>query len=227
MKVFHGSDTLVETVDLTTCKPGKDFGQGFYVTKIYRQAENMAINVAKRNHTQPVVSEFDFEEYAYEDSDLQILRFPTYDEAWLDFVILNRNNLSSRCTHQFDIVEGPVADNAVAIRIKDYMRGKISKKAFLEELKFKSNSHQICFCTLQSLQMFKKAFNEIDGVYQIDDMIVRQLMIDYDLPDVHASDIYFNSNTYLHLIEENTGLYLKSWTDVYKMVKEEFDKKTK
>ncbi|MDR1169615.1 MAG: DUF3990 domain-containing protein [Prevotellaceae bacterium] len=35
MKVFHGSDMLVEVVDLSKSKPGKDFGRGFYVTGIY------------------------------------------------------------------------------------------------------------------------------------------------------------------------------------------------
>jgi hypothetical protein len=54
MKVFHGSDMLIEVVDLRKSKPSKDFGQGFYVTRIYRQAENMAINVAKRNQAQPM-----------------------------------------------------------------------------------------------------------------------------------------------------------------------------
>jgi hypothetical protein len=96
-------------------------------------------------------------EYAFiEDNDFQTLHFYNYDEAWLDFVILNRNSLSSQCAHQFDIVEGMVVDDAVSIRIKDYMNGKVSKQAFLEELKFKKDSHRICFCTLQSLQMLKR-----------------------------------------------------------------------
>jgi hypothetical protein len=218
MKVFHGSDRLIEVVDLSKSKPGKDFGQGFYVTRIYRQAENMATHVAKRNQTQPVVNEFDFEEYAFEDGDLQTLRFHDYDEAWLDFVILNRNNLSSQSAHRFDIVEGPVADDAVSIRIKDYMNGKVSKQAFLKELKFKKDSHQICFCTFQSLQMLKRAYHEMDGIYHIDDLVVQQLITDYGLSDIRANDLYFDSATYSRLIDEDSKLYRTPWTEIYKLL---------
>jgi hypothetical protein len=39
MKVYHGSYTAVEEIDLTKCEPRKNFGQGFYVTKYRTQAE--------------------------------------------------------------------------------------------------------------------------------------------------------------------------------------------
>jgi len=42
MKVYHGSDTQIEQIDLNKCKLGKDFGQGFYVTKLQDQAVTMA-----------------------------------------------------------------------------------------------------------------------------------------------------------------------------------------
>jgi hypothetical protein len=222
MKVFHGSDTAIEVVDLTKCKPGKDFGRGFYVTSIFRQANAMADRVAKWNNTQPIVSEFDFEEYAFEDTDLQALRFDGYNEDWLDFIILNRNNLSNKPAHNFDIVEGPVADDAISIRIKDYMLGKISKTTFLNELKFKQDTHQICFCTLQSLQMLKKASDEISSsIYHINDLIVQQLMIDYALSDAQASDCYFGSDAYSNLTNKSTQLYCKLWKEIYEILKKE------
>jgi len=33
MKVYHGSYTAIDEIDLNRCEVGKDFGQGFYVTK--------------------------------------------------------------------------------------------------------------------------------------------------------------------------------------------------
>jgi hypothetical protein len=30
MRVYHGSDTQIEVIDLDKCKYGRDFGQGFY-----------------------------------------------------------------------------------------------------------------------------------------------------------------------------------------------------
>lgn len=34
MKLYHGSNTAITRIDLTRCKPYKDFGQGFYLTEI-------------------------------------------------------------------------------------------------------------------------------------------------------------------------------------------------
>jgi hypothetical protein len=42
MRVYHGSDTQFEQIDLNKCKFGKDFGRGFYVTKLQDQAVTMA-----------------------------------------------------------------------------------------------------------------------------------------------------------------------------------------
>ncbi|MDR3189387.1 MAG: DUF3990 domain-containing protein [Prevotellaceae bacterium] len=217
MRVFHGSDTPVRTIDLSKCKLGRDFGQGFYVTKFYQQAEAMAYRVSKWSGKEPVITAFDFDEVAYEDDDLKLLSFDAYNEVWLDFIILNRQNKSRKQVHDYDIVEGPVADDAVSIRIVDYLKSKISKVDFLEELKFKKPSHQLCFCTFQSLQTLTRTIDSAaDDIYHVDDLIVQQLMVDYELSDIRAGDLYFNSNVYSQLIDENTRLYQKPWGEIYK-----------
>lgn len=47
MILYHGSNILVENVDLSKCRPYKDFGTGFYCTTIKEQAEQVAIRVSK------------------------------------------------------------------------------------------------------------------------------------------------------------------------------------
>lgn len=42
MILYHGSNITIETIDFNKCKPGKDFGKGFYLTDIKQQAEEMA-----------------------------------------------------------------------------------------------------------------------------------------------------------------------------------------
>ena len=221
MKVYHGSDTYIDVIDLAKCKPRKDFGRGFYVTNIYRQAEDMANRIAHWHNTQPVINEFDFEEFAYEDENLKVLCFENYTKEWFDFVMLNRNNKHRRQAHSFDIVEGPVADDTVSLRINDYIKGIISEQVFFDELKFHIKTHQICFCTDKSLQMLKRAYHEIDGIYHIDDLVVQQLMTDYGLTDIHANDLYFDSVTYSRLIDENNKLYRTPWTEIYKLLVQE------
>jgi hypothetical protein len=219
MKVYHGSDTYIETVDFSICKSGKDFGIGFYVTKYRRHAENMADKVADWHRTTPIVNEFDFRESAYEDDRWSILRFNDYTEDWFNFVMLNRNNDTRVQAHTFDIVEGPVADDRVTRRIFDYFEGRISKETFLEELKFHEPTHQICFCTVGALQMLKSAIKKSEcDIVDMDEAIPTALAVDYGMTEDKAIDLYFSSTTYKSLTDETTGLYQKPWTEVYQLL---------
>lgn len=46
--LYHGSNLKINKIDLSRCRPYKDFGQGFYCTTIKKQAEFMAERVVKR-----------------------------------------------------------------------------------------------------------------------------------------------------------------------------------
>ena len=41
MKPYYGSNTIIEQIDLSRCKPYKDFRQGFYLAEIREQVEQM------------------------------------------------------------------------------------------------------------------------------------------------------------------------------------------
>jgi hypothetical protein len=222
MKVYHGSDTFVEIIDLTKAKPRKDFGQGFYVTAIYEQAARMADRVAEWHHTTPVITEYEFDEFAYIDSVFQCVRFEDYSEKWLDFIILNRNNKLPAQAHHFDIVEGPVADDAVTVKIDDYLLGKISKADFMAMLTFHAKTHQICFCTQKSLQMLELSDKNIENkIFHIDEIMIRRLMSSTDLSDIEASDIYYKSKTYAQLVAKNSDTIDKSEEIIYQLLQKE------
>jgi hypothetical protein len=222
MKVYHGSDTYIEIINLAKCKPNKDFGKGFYLTKIRQQAEEMAVRVAEWGDKKPAVTEFEFDDDAFDDDELYTLRFDGYDEAWLDFIILNRNKSRKDKAHHYDIVEGPVADDAVSVRINDYQDGLVSKMDFLEELKHKRKTPQICFCAIRSLQALKRIDAKPDSAfYHIDDYIVGNLITELAFSETKATDLYYSSHTYQRLIDESTGLYLKPLADIYKILVQE------
>ncbi|MDR2806152.1 MAG: DUF3990 domain-containing protein [Dysgonamonadaceae bacterium] len=222
MKVYHGSYIAIDKIDLEKCQAGKDFGRGFYVTKIRSQAEYWAERIGKENKTTGIVTEFDFHEYAYDDFDLKMLRFDGYSEEWLDFVVLNRANESRRQAHNYDIVEGPVADDRVTRRIFAYLNGAVSKTDFLEELKFFRYTHQIALCTVESLQMIERKVNKSEIIIDdIDEAITEALIINHNLPEEKAIDAYYESQTYKMLIDESTALYKKPWTEIYDLLLKE------
>ena len=147
MKVFHGSYTIVSEIDLAKGRNNLDFGKGFYVTNIRSQAEYWATRAGRYYETHGVVSEFEFYENAFEHFELKVLRFPGYTEQWLDFIVLNRDPKSPIPAHDYDIVEGPVANDDVYDRINDYLKGAVSKADFLRELTYHKPTHQICLCS--------------------------------------------------------------------------------
>jgi len=185
MRVFHGSNVVVAEIDLTRCKPGRDFGRGFYVTRLRHQAEEMALRIAKRSGGTPTVSEFEFDDFAREDTEVDMLVLEGYTAQWLDFIVANRQNRGRANIHAHDMVEGPVADDAVAVRIDDHLRGLVTREQFIEELRFKKPSHQLCFCTMQSLQFLttpEVAGKETEGT------AVRLLVDDGRLP-LESTDV--------------------------------------
>ena len=59
MRLYHGSNTKINSINLAMCRPYKDFGTGFYLTDIKEQAEKMAIRVSKIYGGNPIVNIFE------------------------------------------------------------------------------------------------------------------------------------------------------------------------
>lgn len=121
----------------------KDFGFGFYCTRLERQARKWAL--IKRNPH--IVSLYN---YTPDDS-LKVKVFSEMSDEWLDFVATCRHGDS----HDYDIVEGPMADDNVWDYVEDFIAGRISREAFWVLAKFKHPTHQILFCTDRSLRTLK------------------------------------------------------------------------
>ncbi|MDR3094202.1 MAG: DUF3990 domain-containing protein [Bacteroidales bacterium] len=226
MKVYHGSYIKIDSIDLEKCEIGKDFGRGFYVTNIREQAEFWAERKGLSHKTTGCVTEFDFNENAFQYFRLKVLQFDCYNDEWLDFVATNRNPKAQQPTHDYDIVEGPVADDKIATRINDYLSGKLLKQEFLKELKFFKDTHQICFCTACSLQMLDYIENPKDISYEISKIgehVLEQLMLDNNINELQATDLFYNSETFGKLAEESTKLYEKSWQEIYERLKKELE----
>ncbi len=56
MKLYHGSNITVETIDLGKCRPYKDFGKGFYLTDIEAQATFSKVTSQFFFHTEAAIN---------------------------------------------------------------------------------------------------------------------------------------------------------------------------
>ena len=150
MQIYHGSNVIVNQPKIITDGFYKDFGYGFYCTNFEKQAKRWALT-KKNKHVVNV--------YSYTESkNLNCLIFKEMSDKWLDFVVSSRQGER----HNYDIVEGPMADDTIWNYVDDFARGLISRTAFWELVKFKYPTHQIVFCTEVALKCL-----EYDRSYQI------------------------------------------------------------
>lgn len=80
-RLYHGSNTAIEHIDLSKSKRGKDFGQGFYLNANLDQAMKIAICTAHfMDEGQPTLSCFDFDKTKADEMGLNIKVFSDYSE---------------------------------------------------------------------------------------------------------------------------------------------------
>ena len=149
MELFHGSNVVVDQPKIITDGYYKDFGYGFYCTNLEKQAKRWAL-VKQHGH---VVNVYDY----LENKSLNILVFDEMTDEWLDFVVA----CSQGIKHDYDMVEGPMADDTIWNYVDDFTRGEISRTAFWELVKFKYPTHQIVFCSEKALKQlrFKRSYS--------------------------------------------------------------------
>lgn len=165
MKVYHGSNLEIETVDLSKCRPYKDFGCGFYTTKLEQQAWQMArrrVEIEKSGI--PTVTVFEIPDDFTQIADLNCKFFdkgPTVE--WAIFIKNNRDRRfrdfsSPDCNtdNKYDIVVGPVADDTVGLLIRQFSRGTIDVEYLRRELDFNKLTNQYSFHTEAALKHLKK-----------------------------------------------------------------------
>jgi len=222
MLVYHGSYTLIDEIDLERCRPYTDFGKGFYVTKYKHHAENWAKKSGKHHNNDGCVTVFNFIDSSFVDYICKIKHFNGYTEEWLDFIINNRNVDSTEQANDFDIIEGPVANDKVQNKLQYFLAGKISKDDFLRELTYHEETHQICFCTLASLQTLKFINKDITAyIEQISENILSNIVKDKNIDADSASEIFFSSKTFADITDKKQDHYKKNWQEIYKTLLEE------
>ncbi len=150
MKLYHGSNMVIDQIDLSKCKPFKDFGQGFYLTEIKEQAEQMARRTSAIYGGKPIVTEFELDEIALKN--LSVKTFEEPNEEWALFVMANRSRKNMQSIHSFDIVRGPVADDTIATLFRNFDDGLIDLQMLVNGLKYKKVSSQYFFHSAEAIK---------------------------------------------------------------------------
>lgn len=138
--VYHGSNVEVSNPRILQDGFYKDFGYGFYCTRLEKQARRWALT----RKGESIVNKYEYKP----NEQLKTLVFSKMTDEWLDFVVRCRSGLE----HTYDIVEGPMADDQIWNFVEGFMDGRISRSAFWELVKFNYPTHQIVFATQEALK---------------------------------------------------------------------------
>ncbi len=141
MRLYHGSNMIVDKPNLRFSRKELDFGIGFYTTTNYEQAAMFSEKIAARSNGDKIVNIYEF------DGDIlpkfNVLEFLEADMEWLDFVSANRN--SSQPPGDYDIIIGPVANDDVFRTLLLYFADELNAEDTLSRLKIKKLFNQYVF----------------------------------------------------------------------------------
>ena len=156
MILYHGTNKAFDTIDLTKSKPNKDFGQGFYLSREYSQAMEMAKTKFDQIKTGfPTVLTYEVDEQQM--NQLKVLRFDAYTFEWAQFILMNRRNDTNKPMHDYDIVYGPIANDKVGVQLWKFENQMIDLETFTRNLyRMEGITFQYFFGTERAIKLLKK-----------------------------------------------------------------------
>ncbi len=170
MILYHGSNVEIGRIDLSLSKVGKDFGCGFYLSADKEQARELAERKTEQLGTGvPTLNAYEFDTGCLDDNSLRILEFQSYSKEWAEFVLKNRRNRTRMQIHPYDIVIGPIADDAVGYQIRmtkeTFMIEEISKDIVLLLMEEQGMSLEEAMRTLYTSDTYDRLSNPRTGLY--------------------------------------------------------------
>lgn len=152
IRLYHGSTVKVKKPSLRPGRSNADFGKGFYTTTNFEQAVRWAhIKQEREDALRAVVSVYEFDETLLDSEELNIRRFNGADEPWLYFVTDCRKSRK----HDYDLVQGPVANDKVILTVNLFESGVLSAEAALLQLKAYKTYDQLSFHTKRVIKSLR------------------------------------------------------------------------
>lgn len=152
MKLYHGSNIIVEHPKIIDSNRALDFGAGFYVTSDLEQAIKWAKIVARRRREgMPVVSAYEISEKVM--ADFNILKFSIPDADWLHYISENRKNMYYG--EIYDVVFGPVANDNTMSVLNLFLSGFLNEEETVKRLLPQKLKDQYAFKTNQAVRMLQ------------------------------------------------------------------------
>lgn len=152
MDLYHGSYCEIKKPDISYSRDSLDFGRGFYLTDIKKQAIAWVDRFLRRGKLGCINTyTINLDEL---NTKYKIKKFNSYDMEWLDFILDCRNG--SKRYLDYDVIIGGIADDKVYNTIELYESELITKDEALNRLKYHKPNNQICITNQEILDKYLK-----------------------------------------------------------------------
>ena len=165
-RFYHGTNTVIDEIDLSYGRLRTDFGKGFYIGNNLGVARKWAVSQSMTTET-PFVMRYVLNDTVFNLSDLSLNRlwFSYPSVEWLNFVRDNRRIIpmdipDKEPRHNYDIVYGPIANDKVADVVDEYIDGIITAEESIRRIKVIPSVFQMCFHTPIALSYIDQTLTE-------------------------------------------------------------------
>lgn len=154
MRLYHGSTVAVRKPLVARGRANTDFGKGFYTTTSKEQAEKWARIKKNRDgnaeNARAIISVYEFDDSLL--NDFNTMFFDGATVEWLDFVVANRRG---RKEPEYDLIQGPVANDKLYATISLYESGVLDANAAIEQLRAHTLFDQLSFHAQPACNMLR------------------------------------------------------------------------
>ena len=166
MVLYHGTNQIIHTIDLSKSNLRTDFGKGFYMGSNLGIARDWAKSRAGFSGA-PVVMRYVLNAGAFDNRSLNVCKYESANIDWLNFVRDNRRRNDTGVEtpeprHSFDIVSGAIANDKVNFVVDDYMKGLISAAEAVKKIRVIPSVIQVSLHTARALSFL----NTVSAQYQ-------------------------------------------------------------
>ena len=227
MILYHGSNHDFNSVDLSKSKDRRDFGKGFYTTTLKEQARQWGYTMFNRFGGEGIfIYEFEFSPSV----DLLSKHFPEISDEWFDFILENRTK--SGLQHNFDFIQGPVANDKIFLTITGFIDGIFSKEEAMRRLRYNKSNDQVSFHTEKAISLLvlqnkrmtsfeKIIYNGQDLSFFISQKIEKIVNIISEKEKINFTDAYnCFSKSRIYKSLQNTASLL--WTENAEFIVDEY-----
>jgi len=155
MKMYHGTNMVVDAIDLVKSRNRVDFGKGFYLTDKIGTAQSWAIRKAELEFEGiPTILCYEINIELFKIKGQGFPDDPNLD--WLNFICSNRRNNPPASSqkeprHDYNWVSGAIADDKIVDVVAEYLRGEITDEEAICRARALPKTYQLSLHTLAAI----------------------------------------------------------------------------